>query len=90
MIRGNVAVTVLRPHALAARGNCARLRFPAATALVQTYQVYGPIELNAREARGRTDLEGMNNKKLCYTYTIMYGTVLYKGYLKYSHISCID
>lgn len=59
MIRGNVTVTVLRPHALAARGNCARLRFPAATALVQTYQVYGPIELNARESCGRTDLQGM-------------------------------
>lgn len=51
---------MLRPHALTARGHCARLRFPAAAALVQAYQVYGPIELNARETSGRTDLQAGN------------------------------
>lgn len=50
---------MLRPHAFTARGHGTRFRFPAAAALVQAYQVYGPIELNARETSGRTDLRGV-------------------------------
>lgn len=48
VIGGNVAIAMLRPHALTARGHSSRLRLPAAAALIEAYQVYGAIQLNAR------------------------------------------
>lgn len=65
VIGGNVAIAMLRPHALTARGHCACLRLPAAAALVQAYQMYGAIELNARETSSRADLWECHN---CHKY----------------------
>lgn len=61
VIGGNVAIAMLRPHALTARGHSSRLRLPAAAALIQAYQVYGAIQLNARKATYRTDLQELWN-----------------------------
>lgn len=60
MVGGYVPVTVLWPHTLAARGHGPRLGFPAAGGVVQPNQVDGAVELDAREARRRADLNGQN------------------------------
>jgi len=61
VVEGYVAVAVLRPHALTAGGHGPRLRFPAAGGVVQPNQVDGAVELDAREARRRADLDGSSS-----------------------------